>query len=423
MSDTALPPQSRKTAHAIIFAAVVIFAAFSFLFLGFAAYRSGARGALPAESIGGGSQNPSPAAEPEPKPEKIRHVPMPDEVRGIYWTAQTAGGERGQELLAYMKRYGLNTAVIDLKMDNGELAFDPHSDAMKATVMDDPVIRDLDALLHKLADEDIYRIARIAVMRDGAFAKIHPELALKRAGGGIWKDNIGSIWLDPAADEPRLYGIELAREAYKRGFDEIQFDYVRFPSDGAIGAIQYPIWSQTTSTKVQVMQDFFAEVGGTLAREGIPVSFDVFGMTFISLSDFNIGQRLADVYPYADAISPMAYPSHYPNMFRGYPNPSLVPYEIVKLTLDEGARIMENLYGVPEEESRPKFRPWLQDFDIGAVYTPERIEAQIRATRDAGASGWLLWNARNVYEPANYLPPKETEIRKRDEEKNAPILE
>lgn len=421
MPDTARPPQSRNAVHAILFTVAVIFAALSFI--GLAASRSGARGTLPTKNAVGVNPNPSPITEPEPEPEMIRHVPMPNEVRGIYWTAQTAGGERGQELLAYMKRYGLNTAVIDLKMDNGELAFDPHSNAMKATVMDDPVIHDLDALLRKLADEGIYRIARIAVMRDGAFAEIHPELALKRAGGGVWKDNIGSIWLDPAAHETRQYSKELAREAYERGFDEIQFDYVRFPSDGAINAIQYPIWSQTTSTKVQVMQDFFAEVGGTLTQEGIPVSFDVFGMTFISLSDFNIGQRLADVYPYAVAISPMAYPSHYPNMFRGYPNPALAPYEIVKLTLDEGARIMENLYGIPAEESRPKFRPWLQDFDIGAVYTPERIEAQIRAARDAGASGWLLWNARNVYEPTNYLPPKETKVRQQNEEKNAPILE
>ena len=140
-----------------------------------------------------------------------------------------------------------------------------------------------------------------------------------------------------------------------------------------------------------------------MKEAGIPISYDLFGMPFLSISDFNIGQRLPDAFPHADFISPMAYPSHYPANFHGMENPALHPYEVVKQTLDSGADIMELLYGIPESESRPKFRPWLQDFDIGAVYTAERIEAQIQATRAASSSGWMLWNARNVYEPANYL--------------------
>ncbi len=149
------------------------------------------------------------------------------------------------------------------------------------------------------------------------------------------------------------------------------------------------------------MRNFFEELN-VLRDEGAIVSYDLFGMTYWSSSHFGIGQRLEDTYPYADFISPMVYPSHYPPNFRGFENPALYPYEIVKQSIDKGAEMLEADRFVSQTSTRYKTRPWLQDFDIGAVYTAARIEAQIKAARDAGASGWMLWNARNVYEPANY---------------------
>lgn len=315
----------------------------------------------------------------------IVHVSLPTEVRGLYWTATTAATERAQELLVYMKETGLNTVVIDIKMDNGELAFPS------------------EGLLGQLAQEEIYRIARIAVMRDGVFAAAHPDLALKTETGEFWKDNIGSVWVDPAAREVAEYAIELGKESYARGFDEVQFDYVRFASDGETGNIVYPVYRSERSM-IEVMQNFFKTVGSTMRAEQIPVSFDLFGMTFWSHDDFNIGQRLIDALPYSDFVSPMVYPSHYPDGFEGFAHPAEVPYEIVKQSLDKGTQLIGGVWSGSEEELRWKWRPWLQDFDIGAVYTSDMIEAQIRAARDAGASGWILWNARNVYEPANYEP-------------------
>lgn len=341
-----------------------------------------------------------PAAAAE-VPEIPFHVALPEEVRGIYWTAATAGSARGDELLAFMAGAGLNAAVIDLKMDDGELAFVPNDESLLPYVQDKPAVADLDALLLKLRDAGVYRIARIAVMRDGAFATVHPELAMKNASGAMWRDNIGSLWVDPAATEVSDYAIALGREAYARGFDEVQFDYVRFASDGAVNSIVYPVYD-FNETKQAVMQRFFETVGGAMQGDGIPVSFDLFGMTFHSTDDFNIGQRLLDVYPYADFVSPMVYPSHYPATFEGYGNPAEYPYEIVKLALDEGAKMMQLEVDIPEIESRRHFRPWLQDFDIGAVYDAPKIQAQIQATRDAGASGFIFWNARNVYEEGAY---------------------
>ncbi len=315
---------------------------------------------------------------------KIMHVPIPAEVRGIYWTATTAASARAHELIAYMIETGLNTVVIDLKMDDGQLA-----------------AADLSEVLDELEEKNMYRIARIAVMRDGAFATEYPQLALKTATGDFWKDNIGSVWVDPAAPEVAAYAIRLGKEAYARGFDEVQFDYVRFASDGETNAIVYPVY-QSSELMIEVMQLFFKTVGTAMRAEKIPVSFDLFGMTFWSYNDFNIGQRLVDVLPYTDWVSPMVYPSHYPDGFEGFANPAEAPYEIVKRSLDEGTKLTSGFWSGTEDELRGKWRPWLQDFDIGAVYTSDMIEAQIKAARDAGASGWILWNARNVYEPANY---------------------
>ncbi len=318
------------------------------------------------------------------EPVSLVHVALPDEVRGIYWTAVVAGSAREGELVSYMAERGLNAVVMDVKMDNGQVAWPPEE------------------TLARLADGGTYRIARVAVMRDSRFAIDHPDAALHAAGGGLWRDATGAAWLDPAAPEVAEEAIALGREAFARGFDEVQFDYVRFASDGTLAQIVYPSYDGT-KTKQETMSAFFSTVGDTLRTEGIPVSFDLFGMTYETSDDFGVGQRLVDVYPHADFVSPMVYPSHYASGFLGYANPALFPYEVVHHSLVSGAAIVAASLGIPETEVSRKSRPWIQDFDIGATYTAAMIEAQIQATRDAGGSGWILWNARNAYEPADYL--------------------
>jgi len=325
------------------------------------------------------------------------HTAIPEEVRGIYWTSQTAGSKRADELLSYMKLQKLNTVVIDVKTDDGQITFLPKDQTLIPYIQKKLTIPDLDGLLIRLKNDGIYRIARIAVMRDGMFATVHPDIALKTANGNFWKDSIGSIWVDPSSPQVAEYAISLAREAYARGFDEVQFDYIRFASDGKISTIRYPIY-KNDGTKVAVMQNFFQIVGDAMKQSNIPISFDVFGMTFWSDDDFNIGQRLQDVFPNASFVSPMVYPSHYPNGFEGFENPALFPYEIVKRSLDKGTEQLLPTWTEGESALRKHFRPWLQAFNIGAVYTQKDIEAQIKAARDAGASGWIFWNARNVYE-------------------------
>jgi len=342
-------------------------------------------------------------SKPSPEPASVVHIPLPDEVRGIYWNTQTAGSDRGDVLLAYMKERGLNTVVMDLKTDDGQLAFTPNDPALVVYAQKNPSIASLDDRLKQLQADGIYRVARIAVMRDGMFATVHPNTALKTKTGVYWKDKVGSLWLDPTAPEVASYAIALAKEAYTRGFDEVQFDYVRFASDGHLPSIRYPFYKET-QPKAEVMKTFFQTVGGAMKDANIPVSFDVFGMTCWTNGDVQIGQRLQDVFPVASFVSPMVYPSHFPNGFEGYKNPALFPYEIIKKSLDKGAEQILAGQTQTEADVRKKFRPWLQDFDIGAVYTADKIEAQIKAARDAKASGWVLWNTRNVYEPAQYVP-------------------
>ncbi|MCK9361179.1 putative glycoside hydrolase [Patescibacteria group bacterium] len=320
---------------------------------------------------------------PEPAPQPTR-VPLPEEVRGLYWTAETARSSRADALIEYITKTKLNTVVIDLKMDNGQIAL-PSAE-----------------LMDTLAAKAIYRIARIPVMRDSTYALEHFEDAIKNTSGAAWRDKTGAIWLDPSKEAVVTFNLALARQAYDLGFDEIQFDYVRFASDGSLSAIA-KTEAERTQSKQEIMRVFFEKVGGTLKREGIPVSFDVFGVAFLSDNEVGVGQHLIDLYPHADFISPMTYPSHYWPGHLGYQNPALYPYAVVKDTLDKGAKLLEDAGIASSTVSRPQFRPWLQDFDIGAVYTAARIEAQIKAARDAGASGWMLWNARNVYEPANYV--------------------
>ena len=366
----------------------------------------------------------APPVESEESTPQITHVPLPEEVRGIYWTAVTAATKRGDDLMAYMKRTGLNTVVIDVKMDNGQLAFTPNDSSLAPYVMKKPAIQDLDALLKKLADDNVYRIARVAVMRDSAFASTVPSSALRFSGGSLWRDKTGSAWVDPTSPEVVTYSLALAREAYARGFDEVQFDYVRFASDGSISAIVYPFYKKT-ELKVNAMKRFFSAVGDPLRQEKIPVSFDLFGLVCMGNDGLGIGQRLPDVMGSADFVSPMVYPSHYANGFQGFAYPAVHPYEVIKISLDHALPLLhpstietstvKNADGSetilkksipPTKETltatAKKFRPWIQDFDIGAVYTGAMIEAQIKAVRDAGGSGYLIWNARNVYEPAKY---------------------
>lgn len=345
-----------------------------------------------------------------------RHVAMPEEVRGFYMTAHSAADPKIRAgLFAYAKRNGLNAVVIDVKDASGLLSFMPKRPTLAAHAPEKATIPDLDAVLAEAGEAGLYRIARLFVFQDPMYVKRFPDQAVRHVNGGVWADHKGVTWVDPASKDAWRYNVEVAKDAYDRGFDEIQLDYIRFPSDGNMRAVAYR-HHDASRPKHEVIRDFFAYMHRELEKKsGIPVSLDLFGyVTWYEDYDLGIGQLLKDALPHATAVSAMVYPSHYGSGTLGYANPAAYPYEVVADSLRKANRLYakreaecaEVASGVrsatspllmPCDVPLAHHRPWIQAFDIGAVYDAEKLRAQVRAVRDQGGKGWLLWNARNVY--------------------------
>ena len=321
---------------------------------------------------------------------EINVVKRPEliESKGIYMTAYTAGWkERRTELVNLVKETELNSIVIDIKDYSGLVFFDTNVPLVNEIDAEDIRIPDLEDWLAELKKDGIYSIARLTVMQDPYLAEKMPEIALRSDEGGLWKDYKGLSWVDPTQRLVWEYNLDIAKEAVRIGFDEVNFDYIRFPSDGSIKHIVYA--NLDNREKYEVMAEFYKYVASEMDFYPIRTSADLFGMVLWRNNGLNIGQRYHDASPYFDYICPMIYPSHFPSGFLGFDNPADHPYEI----------IYESLMKIDEEDRnvRAKLRPWLQDFDIGAVYTPKMIKLQKQATYDADGYGWLLWNASNRY--------------------------
>ena len=194
----------------------------------------------------------------------------------------------------------------------------------------------------------------------------------------MWKDYKGLSFVDVSAKEFWDYIVALGEESYAVGFDELNFDYIRFPSDGNMRDIYYPlsekrILEDPIAGKASALEDFFVYLHRKLSPTGVVLSADLFGMTMTNKDDLNIGQVLERATPYFDFIAPMVYPSHYPKNFNGYDNPNKYPYEIIKFSMDKG---VERL--IAASSSPDKLRPWIQDFDYGGNYDIPEIQAQKR---------------------------------------------
>jgi len=319
-------------------------------------------------------------------PEIIKK-PLPRENKGIYLTAYVAGLKDWRaKLIDLVNKTELNTVVIDIKDYSGLIFFDTNLPDVDAISAEDVRIPDLKEWLKYLKEQGIYTIARITVFQDPYLAEKKPEIALHSKKGGLWRDRKGLAWVDPTQRYVWEYNLNLAKETVKLGFDEINFDYIRFPTDGDIKQIKYANMEEG-GDKSKVMAEFYGYLDQQMADLPVLTSADMFGMVLWRDDGLNIGQRLEDAAPHFDFICPMVYPSHYPNGFEGFANPAEHPYEIVYKSLNR----VKNL------QYRAKFRPWLQAFDIGAVYDANKIELQKKATYDAGGYGWLLWNASNRY--------------------------
>jgi hypothetical protein len=292
------------------------------------------------------------------------------------------------DLLAHTE---LNALVIDMKGDASVL---PHaSAAWQAAELGEqhPTAHDLGTLLRALHERQIYLIARIVVFKDDRFVRRHPQFAVRTAQGAIWHDREGLAWIDPSHREAWSFALDVADEAAQLGFDEIQFDYMRFPD--ATG-LRFSI-PETEAARVQTIGAFLDAARERLARYNVFIAADVFGYVCWNKDDTGIGQKLEVLAPKLDYLSPMLYPSGFTFGIPDHRDPVAAPYEIVRASL---ARALERT-GMPAK----RLRPWLQAFRDYAFdrreFGAEQVRAQIDAAEALGTDGWMLWNAGNHYAP------------------------
>lgn len=324
---------------------------------------------------------------------QLRAKPEEKEVRGIYFTSWTAANPQKIDwLIDLARRSEINAVVIDIKDYSGKISYDSFAPLVQELGTKEVRIKNLSEVLARLREAGIYTIARQTVFQDPALVAKKPMWAVKDSRTGApWQDYKGLTWIDPSIEEAWDYQVAIAREAITLGFDEINFDYIRFPSDGPMRYMSFA--HMEGREKWQVMRDFFSYLREQLDNEPAYLSADLFGFTTERTDDMSIGQQIEDAIVYFDYVSPMVYPSHYPKGYLNLDNPAAHPYQVVKHAITRG---IESIEAVPER--RGKIRPWLQDFQLGAPYTAESVRAQIRASNEAGGYGWLIWNARNVYQ-------------------------
>ncbi|MDO8555053.1 MAG: putative glycoside hydrolase [bacterium] len=320
------------------------------------------------------------------------HLKTPESVKAIYMTSWVAGTKNWREdLVKMIDDTELNAIIIDVKDYTGRISFKVFDPVLQKIGAEEERIPDIREFISELHRKNIYAIARISVFQDPYLVKQRPDLAVKRKSGGVWKDRKGIPWLDPANKETWEYVARIGKEAERAGFDELNFDYIRFPSDGNMTDISYDFWDEVTPRHI-VLKNFFAYLRQELGGLNVALSADLFGLTTWNYDDLNIGQVLEDAALYFDFIAPMVYPSHYPPTFQGYANPASHPYEIINSAMK---RASERL--VTATSSPNKLRPWLQDFDMGATYTSEMIRKEKQAVYDAGLNSWMLWDPTNKY--------------------------
>lgn len=339
---------------------------------------------------------------PEPEPPK-RTKPPEIERKVIYITSWTATlPSKIDHFIELIDTTELNAAIIDIKDYTGFISYDSDVEKVNEYETEDKRITDIHALLKKFKDKGIYLIARQTVFQDPAMAQANPDWAVKDTRTGKpWKDWKGLQWIDPTNKNAWQYNIAIAKEAIDIGFDEINFDYIRFPSDGPTAYMEFA--DLQGRERHEVMHDFFKYISEQLADEPAYTSVDLFGLTTEREDDMMIGQQIEDAAPYIDYICPMVYPSHYPIGYLNYNNPAAHPYEVIYNAISKGVESINTV-----ENVRAKISPWLQDFDMGATYTADMIRKQITASDEAGGYGWLMWNSRNVYTESVYKKDDQT---------------
>jgi len=399
--------------------------------------------------------------EPEIIPEPVKkptHIKTPDAVRSVYYTAPAIASEKKLEtLLTLVKTKEVNSVTIDIKTVSGYVSFDMPDDKFgKIKPTSNNQIKDINEIIEKLHENNVYIIWRVVLFKDKLLAEKRPDLAIKWTNGkDVWYDYKGKKYLDPYSKEVWDYNAEIASYIYELWFDEINFDYVRFPSDGRVSQTYYP-FSHTVEAqnprwgKIMVLDKFSNYFTSKLREEspGIVLSADVFWL--VTNTDlFQIWQNLESFLLYFDYIGPMVYASHYGKGYLGFNAPDNHPYEVIKdalkhtndridalnaeVTLANAEQRKVKIKGVFDAQKdvtnletipKTKIRAWLQWFSCtrckGYIpYTRTKFRQQIKAIEDSWLNSWWVWNSRSNYYfdwynketiPEKIIPEEESNI-------------
>jgi hypothetical protein len=379
----------------------------------------------------GGAPPPAPAAAPDTleqvpaaltatpadevkvllRPVEIRYVqqeavllPATRSIKALYVNAWAFGSPKLWQLVRLADETEINAFVVDVKDDTGCLLY-PSAvpTALQIGAGACARAKDARARLDTLAAHGVYAIARLVVAKDPLLAVRKPQWSVKdKETGGQWHDRIHSAWVDAYNDSVWIYSAELAREAVSMGFREVQFDYVRFPDEPRerMATAIFPA-HRAGQTQREAVREHVALLSDRLRPLGVPVTFDIFGLTASATGDLGIGQVWEDFVRVADVVLPMVYPSHYYRGAFGYAWPNGQPYRVVRSALVDALERSRPLPGSAE------IRPFLQAFTLGRRlprYTPFEIREQIRAAEDLGITSWVLWNPRSVYQRGALRP-------------------
>ena len=345
-------------------------------------------------------------------PDSINEVPentvTAPKAKALYLTGWTVGSAaRVDHFIELANNTEINSYVIDIKDDDGLVGYESQVPDVKTNgtwkMKYNP-----EKVLKAFHDNDIYIIGRLVAFKDPVYSIKRSDLAIKSISGGLWKDDKKKSWLNPYNKDAWAYLVSIAKEAVEMGFDEIQFDYVRFPSDGK----KNMDFSGMELEKYQAINGFLAYAASELP--GVPISADVFGIVFESPADTEkIGQYLEEVGKDINYISPMVYPSHYAygqivNKVT-FPAPDLDPYGVVYNTLLKGKNRLSLV-----TDYKADVRPYLQDFNASWLqprngkkmyqeYGVEQVKQQIQAVYDAGYEEWIFWDPSNTYHEEAFL--------------------
>ena len=318
-------------------------------------------------------------------------------IRALYLNPSvTVSMAQVDNLIEVINTTNANAVVIDIKEEwvwyDSDVSFFQDAGTVRPAY-------DISSLLQKFQDNNIYTIARLVVFKDSTVAEVYPELAITDiTTGGVWRDMYGVAWVNPMIEDLWTPNIDLAVEAAGYGFDEIQYDYIRFPADGDLSTMDFGR-EFTQETRERAIEGFLSLSRERLLSTGARQSADVFGFAMVVDDDLGIGQNLVNLSGLVDYLSPMVYPSHYSDGQFGLPgHPNDFPYEIVDISLQGG---IDRLGG-----NALQIRPWLQDFDLYGMtpYGSEQVRAQIQAANEHGTSGWMLWDPLNRYRLDNLDP-------------------